>query len=256
MKLVVIGGSGRVGSKIVDKLREHGHDAVPASLQSGVNTITGEGLDDALAGADVVIDASNSPSFEDDAVMEFFKKSTTNLLAAEKREGVGHHVALSVVGTDKMSEGGYIRAKLAQEQLIKDGPIPYSLVHATQFFEFVPAIAASSLQGDAVHLPPVLFQPIAADEVAAAVAKVAVHAPLNGMAEVGGPEKLRLDETIRRALAAADDSREVVTDPDALYFGARVDDDTLVPGPGATLGETTFEEWLSEHPAATAARSS
>jgi uncharacterized protein YbjT (DUF2867 family) len=223
---------------------------VAASLQSGVNTITGEGLDDALAGADVGVDASNSPSFEDDAVMEFFTKSTANVLAAEQREGVGHHVAMSIVGSDDMAEGGYIRAKLAQEQLIKDGPIPYSIVRATQFFEFVASIADGSMVGDAAHLPPVLFQPIAADEIGAAVADVAVHEPLNGTVEVGGPEALRLDDTVRRALEATADPREVVSDESAPYFGAHMEQRTLVPGDGARLGKLSFEDWLAEQPAA------
>jgi uncharacterized protein YbjT (DUF2867 family) len=253
MKVVVIGGSGRVGSKVVDKLREQGHDAVAASLQSGVNTITGEGLDDALKGADVVVDASNSPSFEDDPVMEFFTKSTTNLLAAEKRDGVKHHVAMSIVGSDAMAEGGYIRAKLAQEQLVKDGGVPYTIVRATQFFEFVAQIADGSMVGDSVHLPPVLFQPIAADEIGAAVAKVAVEPPVNGTVEVGGPEPLRLDETVRRALDAAGDTREVVSDESAPYFGAHMDERTLVPGDGARLGELRFEDWLSEQHSFTSA---
>ena len=223
MKVVVIGGTGAVGSHIVTKLREHGHEAVPASPESGVDAVTGQGLAEALAGADVVVDVSNSPSFEDSAVLDFFTASTGNLLAAEQEAGVGHHVALSVVGTERMSEGGYIRAKLAQEQLIKAGPVPYSIVHATQFFEFAKGIAAGATDGNTVRLPPVLIQPIAADEVAAAVAKVSVRPPLNGTVEVGGPEELPMDEFIRRALSARHDPREVIADENARYFGARLE---------------------------------
>src|SRR6266850_723954 len=202
MKIVIIGGTGLIGSKVVQKLREHGHEAVPASPDTGVNTLTGEGLAEALKGADVVIDVSNSPSFEDAAVLNFFQTSTGNILAAEKKAGVRHHVALSVVGTERMGESGYIRAKQAQEKLIRESGIPYSIIHATQFFEFVPRIADGLTVGTEVRVPPVLFQPIAAEDVAQTVEKVSVGTPLNGMIEVGGPEQFRFDEVIRRALAA------------------------------------------------------
>ena len=245
MKLVVIGGSGLIGSKLVTKLRDHGHEAIPASPNSGVNTLTGEGLADALHGADVVVDVSNSPSFEDAAVLEFFETSTRNLLDAETAAGVGHHVALSVVGTDRLPDSGYFRAKLAQEKLIEGSSIPYSIVHATQFFEFAGRIADGATDGDTVRLPPVLFQPIAADDVATAVCGVAVGEPVNGIVEVAGPEQFRFDELIRRALTARHDPRKVVADPDARYFGARPAERSLVPGDGARLGETRFEGWLS-----------
>jgi uncharacterized protein YbjT (DUF2867 family) len=246
MKIVVIGGTGLVGSKLVVKLREQGHEAVPASPDSGVNTLTGEGLSDVLVGAHVVVDVSNSPSFEDEAVLAFFEKSTRNLLEAEGAAGVGHHVALSVVGTDRLSESGYFRGKIAQETLIEGSPIPYSIVHATQFFEFVRSIADAATDGDTVRLAPVLIQPMAAEDVAAAVGKTAVGPPVNGIVEVAGPEQFRLDEFIRRGLEARDDPREVVADPDARYFGAKLDERTLVPGDGAGLAETHFEDWLSQ----------
>jgi uncharacterized protein YbjT (DUF2867 family) len=244
MKIVVIGGTGLIGSKLVDKLEEHGHEAVAASPNSGVNTLTGEGLAEVLEGAAVVVDVSNSPSFEDAAVLEFFQTSTRNLLAAEQAAGVGHHVALSVVGTDRLTESGYFRAKIAQEQLIRSSPIPYSLVHATQFFEFVKSIAAGATDGDTVRLAPVLIQPIAADDVASAVGRVTVGAPVNGIVEVAGPEPYRLDELIREGLEAQDDPRRVVADPDARYFGARLTETTLMPGADAQLGETRFTDWL------------
>ena len=216
MKIVVIGGSGLIGSKLVTKLREHGHQAVAASPNSGVNTLTGEGLAEVLEGASVVVDVTNSPSWEDAAVMKFFETSTRNLLAYEAEAGVGHHVALSVVGTDRLLESGYFRAKIAQENLIKGSSIPYSIIRATQFFEFVKPIADFSTDGDKVRLPPALIQPIAADDVATAIGRIAVGAPVNGTVEVGGPEKFRLDELIRRTLAALRDPREVATDPRAL----------------------------------------
>lgn len=244
MKVVVIGGTGLIGSKLVDKLTEHGHDAVPASPDTGVNTLTGEGLAEALDGADVVVDVSNSPSFADAAVLEFFETSTTNLLAAEEATGVGHHVALSVVGTDRLSASGYFRAKIAQERLIAESPIPYSIVHATQFFEFVKRIAETATDGDTVRLAPVLVQPMAAADVAAAVGRVAVGVPLNGMIEVAGPEQFRLDDLVRQGLAADDDPRTVVADPHALYFGAELSEHTLVPGDGARLGTIRFADWL------------
>ena len=246
MKIVVIGGSGLVGSKLVTKLREHGREALAASPNSGVNTLTGEGLAEALKGASVVVDVSNSPSVEDAAVLKFFETSTRNLLTYEAAAGVGHHVALSVVGTERLSESGYFRAKIAQENLIKESPISYSIVHATQFFEFLKAIADISSDGDKVRLPPVLFQPMAADDVASAVGRIAVGPPVNGTIEIGGPEQFRLDELIRRCLTELRDPREVITDPNALYAGARVGLRTLMPGNNASLGETRFETWLTQ----------
>jgi uncharacterized protein YbjT (DUF2867 family) len=246
MKLVVIGGSGLIGSKLVTKLRDHGHEAVAASPNSGVNTLTREGVAEALEGAAVVVDVSNSPSFEDAAVLEFFETSTRNLLDAEAVAGVDHHVALSVVGTDRVPESGYLRAKLAQEKLIASSSIPYSIVHATQFFEFVGRIADEATQGETVHLPPVLFPPIAADDVASAVGQVAEDEPINGMVEVAGPDQFRFDELVRRALTARHDPRQVVADPQACYFGARLDERSIVPGEGAHLAETHFDDWLSQ----------
>jgi len=251
MKIVVIGGTGLIGSKVVSKLNAHGHAAVAASPDTGVNTLTGEGLSAVLAGADVVVDVSNSPSFEDAAVLEFFEKSTGNLLAAEAAAGVGHHVALSVVGTQRMADKGYFRAKSVQETLIRGFSVPYSIVHATQFYEFLKSIAALATDGETVRLPPVLFQPIAAEDVATAVARTAAGAPVNGIVEVGGPEQFRMDELIRQALQARNDPREVITDPDALYFGDyKVDDSTLVPAEGAMLGEVRFQDWLEQQLAA------
>jgi uncharacterized protein YbjT (DUF2867 family) len=244
MKIVIIGGSGLIGSKLVTKLREHGHEAVAASPDSGVNTITGEGLADALHGASVVIDVSNSPSFEEAAVMQFFTTSTRNLLESEKASGVKHHVALSVVGAERIPDSPYLRAKSAQETLIKESGIPYSIVHATQFFEFVKRIADEATEGTTVRLPPVLIQPMAADDVAKAVGRVAVGAPLNGTVEVAGPQPFRFDELIRQGLRARNDPREVVADPHARYFGAELSERSLIPGEDALLGETRFEEWL------------
>lgn len=246
MKIVVIGGTGLIGSRLVKQLRAHGHEAVAASPDSGVNTITGQGLAEALKGAPVVVDVSNSPSWEDSAVMKFFETSTRNLLAAEAAAGVKHHVALSVVGTDRMLESGYFRAKMAQENLIKASSIPYTIVHATQFFEFIKGIADISTAGNKVPLPPVLIQPMAADDVASAVARAAVGAPVNGIVETGGPEKFRLDELVRRYLTARKDPREVVTDPHARYYGIEVSERTLIPDDGAHLGETRFETWLTQ----------
>jgi uncharacterized protein YbjT (DUF2867 family) len=246
MKIVVIGGSGLIGSKLVRKLREHGHEAVAASPDSGVNTLTGEGLAEALKGASVVVDVSNSPSWEDAAVMKFFETSTRNLLAYETAAGVGHHVALSVVGTERLLESGYFRAKMAQENLIEGSSIPYSIVHATQFFEFVKSIADISTVGNKVLLPPALIQPMAADDVASAVGRIAMGSPVNGTVEVGGPEQFRLDELVRHFLAARKDPREVVTDSHARYYGVEVSERTLVPGDDARLGETRFETWLSQ----------
>jgi uncharacterized protein YbjT (DUF2867 family) len=244
MKLVVIGGSGLIGSKLVTRLRDHGHEAVPASPNTGVDTLTGEGLADAVRGADVVVDVSNSPSFEDRAVLEFFETSTRNLLDAEAAAGVGHHVALSVVGNDRLPDSGYLRAKAAQEKLIAGSSIPYSIVRATQFFEFVGRIADEATDGDTVRLPPVLFQPMAADDVAAAVGRVAVAEPLDGIVEVAGPEQFRFDDLVRRALTARHDPRTVVADPDARYFGTVLEEGSIVPGDGAVLAETRFDDWL------------
>jgi len=246
MKIVIIGGSGLIGSKVVRKLSDQGNEAVPASPNTGVNTLTGEGLAEVLKGAAVVVDVSNSPSFEDTAVLNFFRTSTSNLLEAEAAAGVRHHVALSVVGTDRLSESGYMRAKIAQEKLIEQSSIPYSIVHATQFFEFMKGIADAATDGNAVRLAPVLIQPMAAEDVATEVAKVAVGAPLNGIVEVGGPEQFRLDEIVRRYLTAREDPRSVIADPHARYYGAELGERTLVPAKNATIGETRFEDWLSQ----------
>ncbi|GLI03923.1 SDR family oxidoreductase [Phytohabitans aurantiacus] len=243
MKIVVIGGTGLIGSKLVTKLREHGHEAVAASPNTGVNTLTGEGLDKALDGASTVVDVSNSPSFEASAVMDFFRTSTHNLLAAEAAAGVGHHVALSVVGTERLPESGYFQAKIAQEKQIEGGSTPYSIVHATQFFEFVPAIADSATQDGTVHMAAVAFQPIAGDEVAQQVGRVAVGSPLNGRVEIAGPERYRMDEFFREALAARNDPRKVVTDPHARYFGAELGERSLVPDDGAVLGQIRYRDW-------------
>src|SRR5262245_42439335 len=244
MKVVVIGGTGLIGSKLVNKLREQGHEAVAAAPNTGVNTLTGEGLAEVLKGASVVVDVSNSPSWEDAEVLNFFETSTRNLLTYEAAAGVRHHVALSVVGTDRLSESGYFRAKIAQEKLIKNSAIPYSIVHATQFFEFLKGLADISFDGKNVRLPPVLFQPMAADDVASGVGRIAVGPPVNGIAEIGGPEQFRLDELVRRRLASLNDPREVIADPEALYSGARVSERTLVPESDAQLGGTRFEDWL------------
>jgi len=252
MKIVVIGGSGLIGSKLVTKLREQGHEAIAASPQSGVNTLTGEGLAEALKGASVVVDVTNSPSWEDAAVLKFFETSTRNQLTYEAAAGVGHHVALSVVGTERLLGSGFFRAKMAQENLIKASSIPYTIIRATQFFEFVKGIADFATEGNKVRLPTALIQPMAADDVASAVGRVATGAPVNGMVEVGGPEKFRLDELGRKYLAANKDSREVVTDPKARYYGVEVSEKTLVPDDDARLGETRFETWLTQ-PAAKAA---
>ncbi|MFL5447552.1 MAG: SDR family oxidoreductase [Gemmatimonadales bacterium] len=245
MKFVIVGGTGLIGSKLVTRLREEGHEAVPASPDSGVNTLTGEGLTQVLTGAAVVIDVSNSPSFEDGAVLRFFETSTGNLLAAEAAAGVGHHVALSVVGCDRVPESGYLRAKVAQEKLIRNSPIPYSIVRSTQFFEFIKRIADEATDDNRVRIPPVLFQPIAAEDVARAVCGVAVGAPLNGVVDVGGPQQFRFDECIRLGLSARHDTREVVADPHSRYFGAEMTERMLVPGTDARLGEIRFEDWLA-----------
>jgi uncharacterized protein YbjT (DUF2867 family) len=243
MKVVVIGGTGLIGSKVVTKLGEHGHEALAASPASGVDTLTGAGLNKAVEGASVVVDVSNSPSFADADVMAFFTTSTGNLLAAERKAGVGHHVALSVVGTERLPESGYMRAKVAQEALIRESSIPYSIVHATQFFEFLEAIADAATMDGVVRLPHVLFQPRAADDVAKQVAWVAASAPLNGILEIAGPDLFRMDEFIRRGLKARNNPREVVTDPHARYFGAELAERTLLPAGREQIGETTFEEW-------------
>jgi len=244
MKIVVIGGTGLIGSKVIAKLSERGYEAVSASPNSGVNTLTGEGLAEVLEGASVVVDVSNSPSFEDAAVIDFFQTSTRNLLTYEAAAGVGHHVALSIVGCERLPNSGYMRAKVAQENLIKESSIPYSIVRATQFFEFLTRIADSATEGNTVHLPPVGFQPMAADDVARVVAKVAIASPLNGTVDVAGPEQFRFDEFISRGLSVRKDPREVVADPHAPYFGTELSERSLVPGDGALLGETRFEEWL------------
>ncbi|MFC6020660.1 SDR family oxidoreductase [Plantactinospora solaniradicis] len=243
MKIVVIGGTGLIGSKLVTQLGEHGHQAVAASPNTGVNTLTGEGLAEALAGASVVVDVSNSPSFEASAVLEFFETSTRNLLAAEAAAGVGHHVALSVVGTERLPESGYFRAKIAQEKLIEGSAIPFSIVHATQFFEFVRRIADDATQDGKVRMAPVLFQPMSGDDVARAVGRISVGAPSNGRVEIAGPEQTRIDEFFRTTLAGMGDPREVVTDPHARYFGAELTERSLVPGDGAILGEIRYADW-------------
>ncbi|MFL5758501.1 MAG: SDR family oxidoreductase [Thermomicrobiales bacterium] len=251
MKVVVIGGTGLIGSKVVAFLREQGHEAVPASPRFGVNSLTGEGLIEALDGASVVVDVSNSPSFEDAAVLAFFEASTRNLLAAEAAAGVGHHVALSIVGIDRPPDNGYFKAKLAQEQLIIAGPIPYSIVRATEFFEFIDGIADAATTGNQVHMPPVAFQPMAADDVARAVAEVAMAAPLNGRLEIAGPERLRFDGVIRRRLRARNDPRQVIADPQAAYYGSVPSEQSLIPLNGAQLGQIRFEAWLSQATAQT-----
>ena len=245
MLVVVIGGTGLIGSRLVALLTAQGHQAVAASPGTGVNTLTGEGLAEVLQGADVVVDVSNSPSFEPAAVLDFFETSTRNMLAAEADAGVHHHVALSVVGTERLPESGYFRAKIAQEKLIEGSSIPYSLVHATQFFEFLAGIVDSATDGSTVHLAPVLIQPMAADDVAAALREVTVDTPRNGRVEIAGPERFRLDDLGRRCLAARSDAREVVTDPEARYFGAVLHEDTLVPHGEAVLGSTTLADWLA-----------
>lgn len=245
MKIVVIGGSGLIGTKLVKRLRQNGHEVVAASPSTGVNTLTGQGLAEALAGARVVVDVANSPSFEDRAVLEFFQTSGRNLLAAESRAGVGHHVALSVVGTGRLLESGYFRAKMAQETLIKASAIPYTIVRATQFFEFVGAIAQSGTVGNTIRLSPALLQPIASDDVTDAVADVAVAAPLKGMIEIAGPERSPLDEIVRRFLSASQDPRQVIADVHARYFGVELNDQSLTPDDGARIGSTRFADWLS-----------
>jgi uncharacterized protein YbjT (DUF2867 family) len=246
VKIVVIGGSGLIGSKTVNRLRDAGHEVVAASPNTGVNTITGEGLPEALAGAQVVVDVANSPSFEDNAVLEFFQTSGRNLLAAEAAAGVGHHVALSVVGTERLQENGYFRAKLAQEKLIKASGIPYSIVRSTQFFEFLGSIAQSGTAEETVQVSPAYVQPIASDDVAAAMADVTLGEPVNGTIEIAGPERVRLNELVGRYLKATNDPREVVTDVHARYFGAELNDQSLVPGDNPRIGAIRFEDWFSQ----------
>src|SRR2546421_13019288 len=247
MKIVIIGGSGLIGRKLVNSLRQRGHEVVPASPSSGINTVTGEGLAKALAGAQVVVDVANAPAWEDKAVLEFFETSGRNLLAAEAAAGVGHHVALSVVGTDRLLPSGYFRAKMAQEKLIKASAIPYTIVRATQFFEFVGGIAQAATEGQTVRLPPVLMQPIASDDVAAVMADVARAAPLERTVELAGPEPIHQDDLVRRFLNATGDARTVTTDPKALYYGVAVNDQSLTPGDHPRLGPTRFEDWLSRN---------
>lgn len=247
MKIVVIGGTGLIGSKLVSKLRADGHDPLAASPATGVDIITGKGLAEALAGAQVVVDVSNAPNWGDAEVMDFFQTSARNILAAETAAGTGHHVALSVVGTDRLLASGYFRAKMAQEKLIKASPIPYTIVRATQFFEFVGGIAQSATQGQTVRLPPVLMQPVAADDVAAAMAEAALAKPLNGTVELAGPEPIRQDELVRQFLSKTGDPRTVITDPKALYYGVEVNDQSLTPGDHPRLGPTRFADWLSRN---------
>lgn len=248
MKILVIGGTGLIGSKVVEKLKMKGHEAIAAAPNTGVDTITGKGLAEAMKGAQVVVDLANSPSFEDEAAMTFFRTAGLNIIAAEIAADVKHHVALSVVGTDRLQASGYFRAKLAQEALIKSSTIPYTLVHATQFFEFMRQIVQFSTDGDAVRLPPVKFQPMAADDVASAVTDVTLAAPTNGTIEIAGPEMFTLDEPIRKVLEMDHDARRLIVDPAAPYFGVAVGEDTLVPAAGARLGSIKFDWWLSHAP--------
>jgi len=246
MKIVVIGGTGLVGSKVVSNLRQKGHEVIAAAPNTGVNTITGEGLTEALAGAQIVIDVANSPSFADEAVLNFFQTAGRNLAAAERIAGVRHHIALSVVGTDRLPESGYLRAKFAQEELIRASGIPYTIIRSTQFFEFLGGIAQSATDGQSVHLSPAHLQPIASDDVAALVTKVATMAPANGVIELAGPERIGLDDLVRRYLAAKRDTREVVTDIHARYFGTELNDKSLTPGDNPHIGPTSFETWLAQ----------
>ena len=249
MKIVVIGGTGLIGSKVVTKLNEHGHEAIAASPDTGVNSITGEGLAEVMTGANVLIDVSNAPAWEDSAVMDFFTTATTNLLAEAKRAGVGHYVALSVVGTQKLGESGYFRAKIAQEQLIVDSGLPFSIVHATQFFEFIKQIAQAATHGDEVRLPPARIQPMAAEDVAIAVGRTAAGEPRNGIVEVAGPERAPFNDIVARYLKGLGDPREVVSDPEARYWGGRVEEHSLVPLGEARLGTIGLAEWLRRQPA-------
>ena len=248
MKIVVVGGTGLIGSKVVQKLKQKGHEAIAAAPNTGVNTITGEGLADALTGAEVVVDVANSPSFEDQVAMNFFQTAGRNLASAEGAAGVKHHVALSVVGTERLQGSGYFRAKLAQEQIIKSSAIPYTIIHATQFFEFLRGIAQSAVDGDTVRLPHALFQPMAADDVATAVAEAALAAPVNGTVEVAGPDTFHMDEIVGRVLAYDKSPRKVVCDPEALYYSLKLTNQSLVPGPNPHLGSTKFDWWLTHVP--------
>jgi uncharacterized protein YbjT (DUF2867 family) len=245
MKIVVIGGTGLIGSKLVERLRKEGHDAVAASPDTGVNTLTGEGLADALDRAQVVVDVANAPVSDDDAVLDFFQTTSRNVLDAEVAAGVKHHVVLSVVGADRLPESGYLRAKIAQEQTARAGSIPYTILRASQFFEFIGRIADSSAEGDTIHLAPVFVQPESADDVAAALADIAVNDPVNGIVELGGPEEFRLDELARRVLRAKNDPRPVTADAHARYFGAELEDHSLTPASDARIAPTRFEDWLS-----------
>ena len=247
MKIVVIGGTGRVGTNVVHRLVAHGHDPVPAAPSTGVDTITGEGLADVMAGADVVVDVSNAPVWDDDAVREFFTTSTRNLLAAERDAGVGHHVAVTIVGADRLPDSGYLRAKVAQEAEIQAGAIPYTILRATQFFEFLPQIAEAGAEGDSVRLSTGLMQFVGADDVAATVAELAIGAPVGGRVELGGPEALGIDAWARRLFAATGDARTVIGDPHARYFGTELHGGELTPGDGARIGTIDFETWFSTH---------
>jgi len=246
MKIVVIGGSGLIGSKLVEKLREAGHDPLPASPDSGVDTLSGEGLQEALEGAKVVVDVSNAPAWDDAAVLDFFQTSSRNILAAEMAAGVSHHVALSVVGADRLPESGYMRAKIAQEEKVKAGSVPYTILRASQFFEFIGRIAESSSDGEVINLAPAFVQPESADDVAATLADIALNEPVNGIVELGGPEQFRLDELARRFLEASLDERLVRTDVHARYFGAELAAHSLTPGRDARIAPTRFEDWLSQ----------
>jgi len=246
MKIVVIGGTGLIGSKLIDVLRQRGAVAIAAAPNTGVNTITGEGLAEVLAGADVVVDVANSPSFEDAKVMEFFQASTRNLLAAEKAAGVKQHVVLSIVGARRLPESGYMRAKVAQEDLVKASGVPYSILLSTQFFEFIERVVKETLSDDVYRVSPALLQPIVSDEVVAALADITLGPPLNGVMEVGGPEAIPLDELAREVLSAREDARTIIPDPHARYFGAELNDQSLVPGPGARLGVLSFGDWLRQ----------
>jgi len=250
MKIVVIGGTGLIGSKLVSTLRAKGHEVLAASPDSGVNTITGEGLATALAGAQVVVDVANSPSFEDAAVLKFFETAGKNLLAAEERAGVKHHLALSVVGSDRLPDSGYLRAKVAQENLIKNSPIPYTILRSTQFFEFIGRIPQASPDGKSVRVSSAMFQPIVSDDVVATLAELTLGAPVNGIVEVGGPERFRIDDLVERVLRANGDTREIIRDTHVPYFGAELNDQSLVAGPGARSGTKRFETWLKESHAA------
>ncbi|MDZ5458786.1 SDR family oxidoreductase [Azohydromonas lata] len=249
MKVVIIGGSGLIGKHLAALLRQAGHEVTAASPSTGVNAVTAQGLPQALAGAEVVVDVSNSPSFESGAVLAFFESSTRNLLACEAQAGVRHHVALSVVGSDRLPANGYLRAKVAQESLISNGKVPFTIVRATQFFEFLKPIADTSTSGQAVRVSSATLQPIAALDVARALAEVVSQPPLNGLCEVAGPQAIPLDELVRRVLRAAKDTREVLTDDDAPYFGARLSDESLTPGPGARIAATSLERWLADQAA-------